>query len=450
MTQELGHRSRTGVHASGTPARRRLGRGLVAVGVSATIAGALLVGGPAGAQSPNLASGDMRFFIGPWSPNEEEVFNHIAATCQEQFPNVKFSVDLFDWGTSTAQRTASLAEKAHDIYYLGEGTYTAASQTEDFIDLTDRINDPAWADEKAKYLNWERTDAISPKHVGLTIGFHPEDALFVNMDKVREAGFDETFVESWDTFADAVTKMTTADTYGLGIGIQIGGFGEWYQVLRAAGGSYLTPDLSAPNVNKPEVIAATQALVDMFKNGSAPPMGTFTYDTAPDAFLGGRLATYSTDLATSAVLQGKPPADFEWAVLPWPPVASPAEGGKRGAFNDLEYLGIASSTPNPDLAWEVLKCWTNSQNDAYWADHAGTYPARVDANDFGYGTAGAPQLAVALPQFQELSFGQENFPEWGTIEEQAETQIQDAYSGNISVEDAIRNIEEIVKTERGL
>ena len=181
----------------------------------------------------------MRFLLGPWSPNEEEVFNAIAANCKEQFPNVNFSVDLFDWGTSTAQRSASLAEKAHDIYYLGEGTYTAASQTEDFIDLTDRINDPAWAAEKAKYLNWDRIDAISPKHVGLTIGIHPEDALFVNMDKVRAAGFDETFVESWDTFADAVAKMTTADTYGLGIGIQIGGFGEWYQ---SAGGRRQLPD----------------------------------------------------------------------------------------------------------------------------------------------------------------------------------------------------------------
>jgi multiple sugar transport system substrate-binding protein len=450
MTQVLDHRTGSpgGSRSAGMRPRRRLPRGFAALAVSASIAGTLLVGAPVGAQSPDTTAGDMRFMMGPWSPQERDVFAAIAENCNEQFPNVNFSVDLFDWGTAPAQVTASLAENAHDIYYLGEGAYIGRAAGEDFLDLTDRINDPAWAEEKAKYVNWDRTDALSPRHIGLPIAFHVEDALFVNMDKVRAAGFDETFVDSWETFQDAVAKMTTPDTYGLGIGIQIGGFGEWYQRLRAAGGSYLTPDLSAPNVNKPEVIQATQDLVDMFTNGYAPPLGTFTYDSAPDAFLAGRLATYSTDLATSAVLQGKPKADFEWAVLPYPPVSQPGPDGQRVNFNDMGYLGIASSTPNPDLAWEVLKCWTNSENDAYWADRAGTYPGRIDAGDFGYGTAGAPQLAASLPLFQQYSVGPEPFPEWGTIEEQAETQIQDAYAGTITAAEAVQNIENIITEAR--
>lgn len=457
MAQLFDHRpiGQGGAQPAGTRHRRGVIRGLVALGLSASVVGALFAGGTAGAQSPGAATpnptaGDMRFLVGPWSPQEKDVFDAIAAKCKVQFPNVNFSVDLFDWGTAPAQVTASLAENAHDIYYLGEGAYIGRTAGDDFIDLTDRINDPAWAAEKAKYVNWERTDALSPKHIGLPIAFHVEDALFVNMDKVRAAGYDETFVDDWATFQEAVAKMTTADTYGLGIGIQIGGFAEWYQRLRAAGGSYLTSDLSAPNVNKPEVVQATQDLVDMFTKGYAPPLGTFTYDSAPDAFLAGRLATYSTDLATSAVLQGKTKADFEWAVLPYPPVSQPGADGKRVNFNDMGYLGIASGTPNPDLAWEVLKCWTNSENDAYWADHAGTYPARVDAGDFGYGTAGAPQLAASLPLFQQYSVGPEPFAEWGTIEDQAEAQIQDAYAGNISAADAVKNIEDIVKEARGL
>ena len=442
-----------GRHPEGRRSRGPVSRGLVALGLTASIAGALVIGVPAGAQSPgavDTTTATMRFMMGPWSPQEQDVFAAIAANCQPQFPNVTFSMDLFDWGTATAQVTASLADNAHDIYYLGEGAYAMRGPTEDFLDLTDRIDDPAWADEKAKYVNWDRTDALGPRHIGLPIAFHVEDALFVNMDKVKAAGFDETFVDDWSTFTDAVAKMTTADTYGLGIGIQIGGFGEWYQRLRAAGGSYLTGDLSAPNVNHPEVIQATQDMIDMFTNGYAPPLGTFDYNSAPDAFLAGRIAAYSTDLATAAVIQGKPKADFEWKVLPYPPVSNPGPDGKRANFNDMGYLGIASGTPNPDLAWEVLKCWTNSQNDAYWADHAGTYPARVDANDFGYGTVGAPQLADALPLFQQYSVGQEPFPEWGTIEEQAETQIQDAYAGSVTAEEAVQNIEQIVKDARGL
>ena len=80
------------------------------------------------------------------------------------------------------------------------------------------------------------------------------------MDMVKEAGFDETFVDDWDTFVDCVTAMTKGtDTYGLGIGMQLGGFGEWYQRARAAGGSYLDADLSAPAINTPEVVAGDAA-----------------------------------------------------------------------------------------------------------------------------------------------------------------------------------------------
>jgi len=47
--------------------------------------------------------------------------------------------------------------------------------------------------------------------------------------------------------------------------------------------------------------------------------------------------------------------------------------------------------------WEVLKWWTKRrENDAYWADNSGTYPARTDAAEKGYGKNAAPQLAEAL------------------------------------------------------
>ena len=140
-------------------------------------------------------------------------------------------------------------------------TWPVAEQKDGFEDLTARINDPAFADEKAKYLYWDRIEAYGPKLIGLPICWHVEDALFVNMDMVKAAGFDETFVDDWDTFVDCVTKMTKgSDTYGLGIGMQLGGFGEWYQRARAAGGSYLNADLSAPAINTPDVVAGNAAV----------------------------------------------------------------------------------------------------------------------------------------------------------------------------------------------
>jgi ABC-type glycerol-3-phosphate transport system substrate-binding protein len=223
--------------------------------------------------------------------------------------------------------------------------------------------------------------------------------------------------------------------------MQLNGFGEWYQRARAAGGRYLTEDLKQPAINTPEVIEATQQLVDFFSKGIAPPQGTYDYNTAPDAFIGGKLAIYSSDLTIAAVLLAKPnPPTFEWAVLPYPPGLK-----SRVNFNDIGLYAMSSKTPNKDLAWEVLKFWTNGVEGAYWTGVSGTYPARKDAAELGYDKNSAPQLAASFDEFQKYSVGPEPFAQWGTIESQAEAQAARAYSGEITAEDAVKNIEQIVQ-----
>jgi multiple sugar transport system substrate-binding protein len=437
---------------TGRMPRRTFISRLLALGLTPAAAGTILAvcsreTSALAAQSsvPADVSGDIRFMIGPWTDREVENHETIAAAFNELYPNVNFSFKLFSWGTSGAEVDASLADGAHDIYYFGEGGYMARAEQENgFEDLTARINDPAWAEEKAKYLYWDRIEAYGPKLIGLPIVWHVEDALFTNMDMVREAGFDETFVEDWDTFVECVTAMTQGtETYGLGIGMQLGGFAEWYQRARAAGGAFLTPDLSAPAINTPDVVLATQQLVDFFAQGIAPPQGTFDYNTAPDAFIAGRLAIYSSDLTIAAVLGLKPePPAFEWAVLPYPPGPQ-----TRVNFNDVGLYAMSSKTPNKDLAWEVLKWWTSGEQAAFWTGVSGTYPARVDAEEMGYGEHSAPQLAASFAQFQEFSVGPEPFPQWGTVEGLAADQAARAYSGEITAEEAVTIIEQIVQQE---
>jgi multiple sugar transport system substrate-binding protein len=290
----------------------------------------------------------------------------------------------------------------------------------------------------------DRLASYGPKLLGLPISWHVEDAMFVNMDKVAAAGFDATFVNSWDTFLACVTKMTVpGKTYGFGIGIQIGGYAEWYQRLRSAGGSYLSADLKSPNVNLPAVVDVTQQMADLFKKGIAPPLGTYTYDAAPAAFAAGKLAIYSSDLASTTALPAKVP--FNWKLLPYPP--GPVS---QVNFNDLSVYMINAKTPDQDLAWEVLKWWTNGTSDAYWADNSGTYPARTDAASLGYGTAAVPQLAEALPLFQKYAVGLENFKQWSDVESLAETEIQNCYAGKETAAAAVANVEKIVKQEVGV
>jgi ABC-type glycerol-3-phosphate transport system substrate-binding protein len=401
---------------------------------------------PAASAPPSAMDlkGNVRFLVGPWSDQEVEHHQHIAEGFQAIYPDVTFDFRLYQWDTSAQEINTSVQSGAHDIYMTTESSYPDYEASGVFTDLTSRINDPSFASELAKYLYMDRIRAYGDKILGLPISWHVEDAMFVNMDMVQAAGYDEHFADDWDTFLACITKMTKpGETYGFGIGIQLGGYGEWYQRLRAAGGSYLTEDLSAPNVNHPEVVTATQQFADLFKQGIAPPLGTYTYDNAPAAFAAGKMAIYSSDLASTTVLPD--PVPFTWALVPYPP--GPVS---RVNFNDLSIYMVNAKSADQDLMWEVVKWWTNGESDAYWADNSGTYPARTDAADLGYGTNAAPQLAASLPDFQKYAVGLEDFPAWADVETLAEAEIQNCYAGKESAQDAVNNVEKIVKQEVGL
>jgi len=429
-------------YLAGTLSRRGFVTRLIALGVAAPMAAGLALEiRPASAAA---LKGNVRFLVGPWSDGEVDHHKHIAEGFNAMHPDVTFDFRLYQWDTAAQEISTSVAEGGHDLYMTTESSYPDYQSGNGFADLTARINDPGFAEEKAKYLYWDRTAAYGPKLLGLPISWHVEDALFVNMDKVNAAGYDESFVDKWETFRDCVAKMTKAgETYGAGFGTQIGGYGEWYQRLRAAGGSYLTADHKAPNVNLPDVVTVTQQMADLFKDGIAPPLGTYAYDAAPAAFAAGKLATLSLDLAASTALPN--PVPFKWKLLPHPP--GPVS---QVNFNDITYYMVNAKSADQDLMWEVLKWWTSGENDAYWADNSGTYPARTDAAEKGYGKNAAPQLAEALPSYVKHAVGLENFAQWATVEQAAEAEIQNCYAGKESAQDAVANVEKIVKHEVGI
>jgi ABC-type glycerol-3-phosphate transport system substrate-binding protein len=428
--------------AAGKLSRRSFVNGLLGLGLSAPAISALVAEiDPAAAAAMGL-KGNVRFLVGPWSPNEVDNQKKIGEGFSALNPDVTFEFKVYDWETSGQEINTSVASGAHDVYMTTESSYPDYEAGTGFVDLASRINDPSFADERAKYLYMDRTLGYGPKIMGLPISFHVESALFVNMDMVKAAGFDETFADSWGTFRDCLAKMNKpGEVYGIALGVQP--YGEWYQVLRAAGGSFLTPDLSAPNVNKPEVIDATERMASLFKDGIAAPLGTYNYDDAPGAFAAGKLAILSIDLAATTVVEL--PLSFEWKLIPNPPQAA-----GRMNFNDITYYMINSQSDNQDLMWEVVKWWTDGKNDAFWADNSGTYPARTDAPENGYGTNATPQLEEALPAYKKYAVGLENFTGWADVEGLAGAEVQKCFSGDETAEAAIANVEKIVKQETGL
>lgn len=431
---------------SGRLSRRAFVVQMLAMGLTTSAAGSILAASTAAAGSAPAKGlkGTVRFLIGPWSDDEDKHQQVIASAFKALNPDVNITFKLWDWEQSDLETTNSLASGAHDIYYLEESHYAQRlAQTEaGFEDIAPRINDPAWAEEKAKYLYWDHFEQYGTKMIGLPFCANLEDVLYVNMDMVKEAGFDETFVDSWDSFEACVRKMTKPDVYGLGLGIQIGPtYGEWYQFLRAAGGSYLTPDLKEPNINKPEVVEITKRIRKLYDDNVIPAYQSYNPDTGADAFVAKRMATYGCDFGSVGILTPHLPLSFDWKLMAYPPGAS----GKRFMFGDVACYAMSSKSPDKDLVWEALKWWTNGQSGGYWNAVTGTLPCRTDAGAAGFDSSAEPHIIEASKTLPQFGGSQEPFAKWGACEPEVETQIGRCWAGELSPEDAIASAEKAIR-----
>ena len=285
--------------------------------------------------APGELAGNVRFLVGPWSNEEVAHQQHIAKGFQALHPKVTFSFRLYDWGTAAQQINTSVIEGAQDIYMTTESSYPDYEAHDTFADLTARINDSVLRGGKGE------VSLHGPDRVVRSEDPRPADQLARRGRHVREHGHGRggrlrrDFVDTWATFLDAVTKMTKpGKTYGFGIGIQIGGYGEWYQRLRAAGGSYLTPGPARPSTSTIRRWSqATQQIADLFKKGIAPPLGTYTTTTRPAAFAAGKMAIYSSDLAIDDGAARDGALQLEAAAVSAGPVT-------RVNFNDLSLYMI--------------------------------------------------------------------------------------------------------------
>ena len=105
---------------------------------------------------------------------------------------------------------------------------------------------------------------------------------------------------------------------------------------------------------------------------------------------------------------------------------------------------MSSKTPDKDLAWEVIKWWTNGDSDAYWADHLRYLPgAHGRGRPWAMARTAAPQLADCVRPLPEVQRRPRAVRRNGaTIEDQAEAQIQDCYGGKLSAEEAVSQYRE--------
>jgi multiple sugar transport system substrate-binding protein len=446
---------------AGRMSRRDFIQRLLALGLTTTAAGAVLAACTSSTSTPTAGptaagtgaasftpaptikdiKGDVRFYHGPWTEKEDELQQTMIAAFKKLYPNINVTYQFYDWGSSEAQLQTSAQAGAHDVYWLDEWHYILWSPREDlFADISSYANDSSWADEKKHFYYWDRVNALGPRLIGLQYSWLPECGLYLNLDMLDKAGFGPDIVESEERFTEALIKTTKApDVYGLLTGID-----TWYfyqKCLLSEDANFLTTDLKSVGLNTPDTLRATKWMSDLFNTHKcAAPMGTYEYGTAPDAFLGQKVAVLSIDATIGTWLKRRgDEVKFQWGWYPWP-------GGKvQRCIGDLGFLAMGAKSPAKDAAWEMMRFWGSGPENGYWCDNSGVYPVRDDAQANGYGTNMPKQSLATFQKFLDINRGPQAFDKWSPCNDACNAEAGRAFAGEITPEQAIANCEAEVK-----
>ena len=248
--------------------------------------------------------------------------------------------------------------------------------------------------------------------------------MFVNMDMVNAAGFDETFVDSWDTFLACVTKMTKAgQTYGVG---HRHPDRRLRRVVPApAGGRRLVPDARPEGTQRqpagrrrghPADGGPVQA--EDRAAARAPTPTTLPRPRSPPARWRSTRPTWPRRRPCPS------PVPFNWKLLPYPP--GPVS---QVNFNDLSFYMINAKSADQDLMWEVVKWWTNGAERRLLGRQLGHLPGPHRCAQLGLRHEQRAPAGRGVAAFQKYAVGLENFTQWADVESLAEAEIQNCYAG---------------------
>ncbi|UCB46773.1 MAG: sugar ABC transporter substrate-binding protein [Spirochaetota bacterium] len=321
--------------------------------------------------------GTVRWYKGPFGPNEVELQNNIAVEFNKEYPNIEVTFEMFDWHAQEAQITAGLAGGAYDMIYIPEGMYPKfCYQGGPLEDLAPYVEDTTWQEERNNVLYWE--DATSPDGFlgGVPNVWIPESHFVANLDLLEEAGIPDDWYTSMDKVRDAAIKMTKGDVYGIAwrtSGMADVSHHDWYGYVLRSGVNFLNEDFTACGLNKPELVETFQWLVDLQnKYKVTPRFGEYNWQGLRALFQAGRIAILHDEPLIVGGLKANPP-DFKYDFFPIPGNVKDVLLTFRG------FYVIPKTSKNKEAAWEMIKFWVRPEHEVNYLNNTdGLYPALKD------------------------------------------------------------------------
>jgi ABC-type glycerol-3-phosphate transport system substrate-binding protein len=385
--------------------------------------------------APEEISGTVRFYKGPFGPNEAEQYAELIAKFNEEFPNIEVIHEMYDWPTQEAQITAALAGGTHDVIYVAEGYYPKfAFAGGPLHDLSTFVEEESFQEQRENILYWDIAESPDGVLGGVPYIWITESLFMVNDDLLEQAGVPDDWNESLEGVHEAAAAIDALgdDIHGIAWRSPAGEEGaqyDWYGYILRSGADYLNEDMTGCGLDTPEMVETFNTLKAMQDEGLTPEYGAYGWDGLRGLFQGGKLGIMHDEQPFAGVLAGSDPG-FNYHFENIPGLANNNMLTFRG------FLVIPENSPNQQAAWEWIKFLARPENEVWYLNNTnGLYPALADLEGEEL-FPNNPVLtdAVSMAQYAQ---GPLFHPQALEFEHIVQPHIDEFFSGDITAEELI-------------
>jgi multiple sugar transport system substrate-binding protein len=393
-------------------------------------------------------AGGVRFMVFG-DPAEKAAYETLVAAFEERRPAIDVELQHIPSQADYRQRIGAdfAAGTPADVVLINYRRYApfaargALEPLGPYLDRSELISPEAFYAESLGPFTWEGTLICIPQNLSSLV-------VYYNKDLFDQAGLPYPRDSwTWDEFL-ATAQALTRDTDGDGASDQYG-LGTTAEAIRVApfiwqNGGALVDDEASPTrlaLDTPEATAAFQWFVDLqVRHRVVPDAAAEEAEDSESRFLNGRTAMLLNSrrgVPTYREIEG-----FDWDVAPLP------RGVQAATVLHADAYCLPAVSENKPAAWAFIEFANSSEGQAIIARTGRTVPSlKAVAESEAFLDPQAKPLRSkvfldVIPQTRAVPV----MATWPEIEEALTNELQRAYYGQASVEEAIATA--IEQTER--
>lgn len=374
-----------------------------------------------------------------WDNYQEPGLKEIIADFTEE-TGIEAELQVVQWNEYwTLLEAGAQGGEMPDVFWMHSNESQRYMSNEILLDLTDKALDSELVDMSKYPEEIKELYTYDGKVYGI-----PKDidtiALWYNKTMFDEAGVDypdETW--TWDTVVENAKKLTKEDGSQYGIAIRNDNNQEaYYNIVYDMGGEIISDDKKTSGYDDPNTIKAMQYIEKLIQDGSMPSMETMS-ENNPDILLkSGKSAMsfHGSWMVSTFKQEDYIKENCDCAVMPMD-----ADSGRRvSIYNGLGWAAAANGD-NTENAWKLIEYLGSEKAQQKQAELGITMSAWDGTSDTWAGCAPEFNLQAYLDMRDDMVVRpySRNTVTW---ENRASEIFKDVYSGNMSMEDACKQIAE--------